>query len=114
MRWPCANCSAAGRRPSSRIGSPGCGSLGSVIVTGPGASDDSQRSDFEGVGDPLDLYLVGTDDAGKTGCSEQWSPPQEPVSLNPQRVLPQAVPAVDLVTRELHAQTLDTAFRKCP
>jgi len=72
------------------------------------------RSDFEGVGDPLDLYLIGTDENGKTGCVEEWDPPHDSVQFPVARVMPQAVRVVDPVQREVRVERIDTAFRKCP
>jgi len=71
------------------------------------------RSDFEGVGDPLDLYLIGTDENGKTGCADSWDPPHDTVQVPAARVMPQAVRMVDPVRREVRVEPIDTAFPRC-
>jgi hypothetical protein len=71
-------------------------------------------SDFEGVGDPRDLYLIGTDMNGKTGCAEPWEPPHVVVQLPVTPVFPQTARGVDPVRREIKVERIDTPFQKCP
>jgi hypothetical protein len=72
------------------------------------------RSDFQGVGDPLDLYLVGTDDNGKTGCADSFEPHHDVVQFPVARVFPQATRMVDPVRREVRVERLDTVYEACP
>jgi hypothetical protein len=66
------------------------------------------------VGDPRDLYLVGTDGSGKTSCSLPWIPPSEPIQLPPDRILPEGLPFLQRTPRTVQGQAVFTPFRACP
>lgn len=70
-------------------------------------------SDFEGVGDPRDLYLVGADDKGKTNCVAEWIPPYDRITTDPRRVFPQTTPWLDPRSRDVRVERLDTPFPAC-
>jgi hypothetical protein len=74
------------------------------------------NSNFEGLvpADPRDLYLVGTDDMGHTGCDLPWDPPHTDVPLPVERISPRAVPFLQQVARPVRVDRMDTAFRNCP
>ena len=64
--------------------------------------------------DPSDLYLVGTNAAGRTGCAEPWNPPNITAYIPVQRVWPAAVPILTRVEVAVEAQKLDTLVEHCP
>ena len=76
--------------------------------------DATSQSDFEGIGDPSDTFLIRTNSNGETICDERWNPPSitenfpvRPVDMNPVAILTRfQVPAG--IVRE------DTAFHVCP
>lgn len=70
-------------------------------------------SDFEGVGDRRDLYLIGTDDGGKTDCVKEWEPPSEEQDPSVRRVFPQTVRFLDPVRRDVKVERLDSPFPAC-
>jgi hypothetical protein len=70
-------------------------------------------SDFEGVGDPRDLYLIGADDSGKTDCVLDWEPRFDRINADPQRVFPEAIRFLDPVRRDVKVERHDSPFPAC-
>ena len=70
-------------------------------------------SDFEGVGDKRDVYLVGTDGDGKTGCELLWHPPQASAPFRSQRLRPRAVAFLQQVFRPVVRRLQKTEFANC-
>lgn len=82
---------------------------GGVVIAG------TSRSDFEGIGDPSDSYLLRTNFNGATGCEIPFAPqqfaapfPVEMQTVNPVMVL-QSEPVDDVLINEE-----GTAFSVCP
>jgi hypothetical protein len=72
------------------------------------------ESDFQGVSDPSDLYLIGADDAGKTNCVKEWEPRYDEIHPDPVRILPTRAAFLDPVRVEVKAERQDTAYPNCP
>src|SRR5262249_15565323 len=71
------------------------------------------ESDPQGVGDPRDVYLVGTDGAGKTGCEQPWLPQQVPVGFDARRFLPEPVSFLQQVFVGVTPKVQFTEFESC-
>lgn len=71
-------------------------------------------SDFQGVGDPRDVYLVGTDGGGKTGCEQPWAPPSTYVNFPVQQSYPYPVPFLQQVYRPVKVTEEFTEYESCP
>ncbi len=72
------------------------------------------ESDFQGVSDPSDLYLIGADDAGKTNCVKEWEPRYDELRPDPVRILPTRAAFLDPVRVDVKAVRQDTAYPNCP
>jgi hypothetical protein len=72
------------------------------------------ESDFEGVGDARDLYLIGTNGGGKTGCERPWPPPQGALRYPTKRLPLNAVASLQQVFRPVVATEHVTEYQHCP
>jgi hypothetical protein len=74
----------------------------------------TSESDFELAGDPSDLYLIGPDDNGKTGCSKDWQPRYDSFKPDPVRIDPRQEPAIDDPFVDVKFERLSDPFVNCP
>ena len=70
-------------------------------------------SDLTGVGDPRDLYLIGTDPSGKTDCSRAGDLPDRALDLPEERILPEGLPFLQRAPRSVQVIYHATAERGC-
>jgi hypothetical protein len=71
------------------------------------------ESDFEGVGDLSDLYLVGTNGAGRTDCALPWNPPQTAVAFATKKFKPAAVSSLQQVFPPVERTEHATEYQRC-
>ena len=74
----------------------------------------STNTDFAGVGDPGDMYLVGPDVNGRTRCALGWNPPYVPQEAPPTRVNPDPSAFLQQVRQWVRVGGLSTPFNVCP
>jgi hypothetical protein len=74
----------------------------------------TSQSDFEHASDPSDLYLVGPDDNGKTGCSREWQPRYEEFVPHVEVIDPRQERFLDNVVVDVKFKQLSNAFPNCP
>jgi len=72
------------------------------------------NTDFAGVGDPGDMYLVKPDVNGRTNCALGWSPAYVPLTKPPAVVHPKPTAYLQTVPRGVRIVTVKTAFKACP
>jgi hypothetical protein len=73
------------------------------------------ESNFEGAfpPDPSDVYLVGADNTGSTGCSEDWTVPNVTIWFPVTQVTPYSAPFLTVVPEQVREQRLDTIVPHC-
>lgn len=74
----------------------------------------TSESDFQHASDPSDLYLVGTDDFGRTNCSREWEPRYDVFRPDPVRIDPRQERFLDNVTIDVRFQQLSDPYVSCP
>lgn len=74
----------------------------------------TSESDFQGVGDVRDLYLVRTDVTGNTMCQVGWVPPSVPVAIAPTRLSPAIGIVLAQVARPVAISAQVTGYLACP
>ena len=74
----------------------------------------TSQSDFQHASDPSDLYLVGTDDNGRTGCSREWEPRYDVFRPDPVRIDPRQERFLDNVNVDVKFAPLSDPFVSCP
>jgi hypothetical protein len=74
----------------------------------------STTTDFQGIGDPGDLYLVGPDANGKTLCELAWFPPHAIVSFPPRILTPEPVSFLQQIAPPVNVVQQSTPFKHCP
>lgn len=74
----------------------------------------TSESDFEHASDPSDLYLVGPDENGKTGCSREWQPRYEEFRPDPVSIDPRQERFLDNVNVDVKFEQLSDPFVSCP
>ena len=79
-----------------------------IIISG------TSESDFQGVGDARDLYLVRTDANGNTSCSGAFAAPHVAVAFPPTALTPFSAPILTAVGRPIVATAQNTRFQNCP
>jgi hypothetical protein len=85
----------------------------STIAPGVFISGTSE-SDFQGVGDLRDLYLIRTDATGNTMCQVGWVPPSIPVAFAPTTLSPVVGSVLAQVARPVAITGQVTGFLACP
>jgi hypothetical protein len=79
-----------------------------VLISG------TSESDFQGVGDARDVYMVRTDVVGNTMCQVGWVPPSIGVTIPPTRLSPVIGSVLVQVPRPVAINGQFTGFIACP
>jgi hypothetical protein len=71
-------------------------------------------SDFQGVGDARDMYLIRTDGNGNTSCNGTFAVPHVTVAFPPSVFTPVTAPVLQPIARQVQIGVQSTPFLSCP